>query len=150
MVSCSPKAINRTIFSSITVVVFIVFNDSRFCLRIFIFAQNTFQRISVILCLLIQDVLKIVYFFYSGFTLQQNCTLQQNNKLTDLFIFTSVPFGVFDIIYFRLALKALGIGQFSRCMCCKNEMEANVLSLKSPNVSKFYPNSLKLCTCREI
>ena len=31
-----------------------------------------------------------------------------------LFIFTDVAFGVFDIIYFHLALKALDIGRFSR------------------------------------
>ena len=30
-----------------------------------------------------------------------------------LFIFTGVAFGVFDIIYFCLTLKALDIGQFS-------------------------------------
>ena len=30
-----------------------------------------------------------------------------------LFIFTGVTFGVFDIICFRLALKALDIGRFS-------------------------------------
>ena len=30
-----------------------------------------------------------------------------------LFIFTDVTFGVFGIIYFRLALKALDIGRFS-------------------------------------
>ena len=30
-----------------------------------------------------------------------------------LFTFTGVTFGVFDIIYFRLALKALDIGRFS-------------------------------------
>ena len=30
-----------------------------------------------------------------------------------LFIFRAVAFGVFGIIYFRLALKALGIGRFS-------------------------------------
>ena len=30
-----------------------------------------------------------------------------------LFIFTGVTFGVFDIIYFLLALKALDIGWFS-------------------------------------
>ena len=29
-----------------------------------------------------------------------------------LFIFTGVTFGVFDIIYFRLALKAQDIGRF--------------------------------------
>ena len=43
--------------------------------------QNSFQRISVIFCLLVPDVLKIVNFFYNGFTLQQNSTLQSNNKL---------------------------------------------------------------------
>ena len=30
-----------------------------------------------------------------------------------LFIFTDVTFGVFNIIYFRLALNALDIGRFS-------------------------------------
>ena len=30
-----------------------------------------------------------------------------------LFTFTAVAFGVFDIIYFRLALKVVDIGQFS-------------------------------------
>ena len=30
-----------------------------------------------------------------------------------LFMFTGVTFGVFDIIHFRLALKALDIGRFS-------------------------------------
>ena len=30
-----------------------------------------------------------------------------------LFIFAGVTFGVFDIIYFRLALEALDIGRFS-------------------------------------
>ena len=63
-----------------------------------------------------------------------------------LFIFTAVAFGVFDIIYFRLALKALDIGQFSWWMCRKKEIQTKVLSLKSSNFSKFYPNSLKLCT----
>ena len=66
-----------------------------------------------------------------------------------LFIFTGVTFGVFDIIYFRLALKALDIGRFLRWMCFKNEMRTNVLSLKSSNFSKYYPNSLKFCTCQE-
>ena len=30
-----------------------------------------------------------------------------------LFIFAGVAFRVFDIVYFRLTLKALGIGRFS-------------------------------------
>ena len=34
-------------------------------------------------------------------------------SLLPLFIFTGVTFGLFDIIYFRLALKALGIGRSS-------------------------------------
>ena len=66
-----------------------------------------------------------------------------------LFIFTGVTFRVFDIIYFRLALKALSIGRFSWWMCFKNEIRTNVLSLKSSNFSKFYPNSLKFCACQE-
>ena len=66
-----------------------------------------------------------------------------------LFIFTGVTFRVFDIICFWLALKALHIGQFSWWMCCRNEIWNEVLSLKSSNFSKSYPNPLKLCTCRE-
>ena len=31
-----------------------------------------------------------------------------------LFIFTGATFGVFDILYFRLALKALDIGRVSK------------------------------------
>ena len=52
------EAINKTIFSSHTVVMFIVFND---CFMICIFTQNSFQRISVIFCLLVPDVLKIAF-----------------------------------------------------------------------------------------
>ena len=36
-----------------------------------------------------------------------------------LFIFTVVTFGVFDIIYFPLALKALDIGRF----CCECDVK---------------------------
>ena len=35
-----------------------------------IFTQKSFQRISVIFCFFVSDVLKIVSFFYNGFTLQ--------------------------------------------------------------------------------
>ena len=55
-----------------------------------------------------------------------------------------MAFGVFDIIYFRVALKALDVGQFSWCMYRKNEIRTKVLSLKSSNFSKFYPDLLKL------
>ena len=64
-----------------------------------------------------------------------------------LFILTGVIFGVFDLIYFGLALKALDISRFFGSMYFKNEMRTKVLSLKSSNFSKFYPNPLKLCTC---
>ena len=69
-----------------------------------------------------------------------------------LFIFTGMTFfeWVFDKVCFRLELKALVIGRFSWWMCCKNEIRTKVLSLKSSNFSKVYPNSLKLCACREI
>ena len=60
-----------------------------------------------------------------------------------LFIFTGVIFGVFDIIYFRLALKALDIGRFSWWMCCKTEIPIKVLSLKSSNFSNFFSKSFK-------
>ena len=45
------------------------------------FPRNSFQRSSIIFCLLVPEALKIVIFFYSGFTLQQNNTLQQNITL---------------------------------------------------------------------
>ena len=70
-----------------------------------IFTQNSFQSISVIFCLLVPDVLKIAF----------STIILYNRTISSLvlFIFTGVIFGVFDIIYFRLALKALDIGQFS-------------------------------------
>ena len=42
-------------------------------------------------------------------------TILYNRTISSLvlFIFTGVNFGVFDVIYFRLALKALDIGWFS-------------------------------------
>ena len=42
-------------------------------------------------------------------------TILYNRTISSLvlFIFTGVTFGVFDVIYFRLALKALDIGWFS-------------------------------------
>ena len=70
-----------------------------------IFTQNSFQSISVIFCLLVPDVLKIAF----------STIILYNRTISSLvlFIFTGVIFGVFDIIYFRLALKALDIGRFS-------------------------------------
>ena len=81
-----------------------------------IFTQNSFQRVSVIFCLLVPDVLKIASFLYNGFTLVLYIRIILYNRTISsllLFIFTDVTFGVFDIIYFRLALKALDIGRFS-------------------------------------
>ena len=40
-------------------------------------------------------------------------------SLLVLFTFTGVTFGVFDIIYFPLALKALDIGRF----CCECDVK---------------------------
>ena len=70
-----------------------------------IFTQNSFQSISVIFCLLVPDVLKIAF----------STIILYNRTISSLvlFIFTGVIFGVFDIIYFRLALKALDISRFS-------------------------------------
>ena len=104
-----------------------------------VFPQNSFQRISVIFSLLIPDVIKLVRFLI---------LYNRTNSLV-LFVFTGVTFGVFDIIYFRLALKALDIGRFSWWVCCKTEIRIKVLSLKSSNFSKFFANPLKLCTCRK-
>ena len=81
-----------------------------------IFTQNSFQRVSVIFCLLVPDVLKIASFLYNGFTLVLYIRIILYNRTISsllLFIFTDVTFGVFGIIYFRLALKALDIGRFS-------------------------------------
>ena len=83
-----------------------------------IFTQNSFQRISVIFCLLVPDVLKIAFstmdLLYNR-TVLYNRIILCNRTISSLvlFIFTGVIFGVFDIIYFRLALKALDIGRFS-------------------------------------
>ena len=51
--------------------------------------------------------------------------------------------------YNLFCVKGTGYCRFSWWMCCKNEIRTKVLYLKSSNVSKFYPNPLKLCTCRE-
>ena len=77
-----------------------------------IFTQNSFQSISVIFCFLVPDVLKIAF---STMNLLYNRIILYNRTISSLvlFIFTGVIFGVFDIIYFRLALKALDIGRFS-------------------------------------
>ena len=77
-----------------------------------IFTQNSFQSISVIFCFLVPDVLKIAF---STMDLLYNRIILYNKTISSLvlFIFTGVTFGVFDIIYFRLALKALDISRFS-------------------------------------
>ena len=83
-----------------------------------IFTKNSFQRISVIFCLLVTDVLKIAFstmdLLYNRIVLYNRITLY-NGTISSLvlFILTGVTFGVFDIIYFQLALKALDIGRFS-------------------------------------
>ena len=76
-----------------------------------IFTQNSFQSISVIFCLLVPDVLKIAF---STMDLLYNRIVLYNRTISSLvlFIFTGVTFGVFDKIYFCLALKALDIGWF--------------------------------------
>ena len=82
-----------------------------------IFPQNSFQRISVIFCLLVPDVLEIAF---STTGLLCNRTelydriILHNRTITSLVlsIFTAVTLCVFDIIYFRLALKALATGRF--------------------------------------
>ena len=77
-----------------------------------IFTQNSFQSISVIFCFLVPDVLKIAF---STMNLLYNRIILYNRTISSLvlFIFTGVTFGVFDLIYFRLALKALDTGRFS-------------------------------------
>ena len=79
-----------------------------------IFTQNSFQSISVTFCLLVPDVLKIAFSTMDR-TVLYNRIILYNRTISSLvlFIFTGVIFGVFDIIYFRLALKALDIGRFS-------------------------------------
>ena len=113
------------------------------------FHKKVFKEFqNFIFCLLVPDFLKTVF---STMDLFYNRIVLYNRTISSLvlFIFTGVIFGVFDIIYFRLALKALDIGRFSWWMCCKTEIRTKVLSSKSSNFSKFYPNPLKLCTCRE-
>ena len=77
-----------------------------------IFTQNSFQSISVTFYFLVPDILKIAF---STMDLLYNRILLYNRtmSLLVLFIFTGVTFEVFDIIYFRLGLKALDIGRFS-------------------------------------
>ena len=83
-----------------------------------IFAQNSFQSFSVIFCFLVPDVLKIAFstmdLLYNR-TVLYNRIIPGNRTISSLvlFIFTDVIFGVFDIIYFRLVLKALDVGGFS-------------------------------------
>ena len=119
-----------------------------------IFPQNSFQRISVIFCLLVPDLLKTAFsttdLFYNRIVLYNRIMLYSRTiSSLVLFIFTGVTFEVFNIIYFRLGLKALDFDRFSWRMCCKNEIRTKVLSLKSSNFSQFNPNPLKLYTCRE-
>ena len=80
--------------------------------------QNNFQRISVIFCLLVPDVLKIDFstmdLLYNRIVLYNRIILYDRTiSSLVLFIFTGVISGVFDIIYFRLASKALDICRFS-------------------------------------
>ena len=69
-------------------------------------------RISIIFCLFVPDVLKIVSFLqivaFSTIDLFYNRIILYNRimSLLLLFIFTAVAFGVFNMIYFCLALKA--------------------------------------------
>ena len=86
------------------------------------FPQNSFQRISVIFCLLAPHMLKIAFstmdLLYNRAVLYNRIKLHNWSSLV-LFIFTGATSGVFDIIYFCLVLKALDIGRFW-WMCCKN------------------------------
>ena len=93
-----------------------------------IFPQNSFQRISVILGLLVTDVLKIVCLLYNRIILCNRIILHNRTSSMALFIFTSVTLWISDIIYFRRALKTLDIGRFSWWMCCKNWIWTKVLS----------------------
>ena len=83
-----------------------------------IFTQNSFQSISVIFCFLVPDVLKIAFstmdLLYNRMVLYNRIILYNGTiSLLVLFTFTGVTFGVFDIIYFRLTLKALDLDRFS-------------------------------------
>ena len=82
-----------------------------------IFIQNSFQSISVIFCFLVPDVLKIALstmdLLYNRIVLYKIMILcNRTISLLVLFTFTGVTFGVFDKIYFCLALKALDFGRF--------------------------------------
>ena len=72
-----------------------------------------------LVCLFINNLLKLVSFLLivalSTIDLLYNRIILYNRTISPLilFLFTAVAFGVFDIIFFRLALKALDIGQFS-------------------------------------
>ena len=78
-----------------------------------------FYRISIIFCLLVAEISKIVSFLQivASFTIDllYNRIILYNRTISPLilFIFTAVAFGVFGTIYFRVALMALDIGQFS-------------------------------------
>ena len=116
--------------------------------------QNSFQSISVIFCFLVPDVLKIAFstmdLLYNRIVLYNRIILYNRTiSLLVLFTFIGVTFGIFNIIYFCLMLKARDLGRFSWLMCCKPEIRIKVLSLKSSYFSKFFPNPLKLCTCQE-
>ena len=70
-----------------------------------IFPQNSFQRISVIFCLLVPDVLKIAFstmdLLYNRIVLYNRIILYSRTiSSLVLFIFTGVTSGVFDIICF--------------------------------------------------
>ena len=83
-----------------------------------IFVQNSFQTISVIFRFLIPDVLKLAFstmdLLYDRIVLYNRIILYNRRiRLLVLFTFTGVTFGVFDIFYFRLALKALDTRRFS-------------------------------------
>ena len=104
-----------------------------------VFPQNSFQRISVIFSLLIPDVIKLVRFLI---------LYNRTNSLV-LFVFTGVTFGVFDIIYFPLALKHLDINRVLWWMCHKNKLRTKVLSLNSSKKkrnTKLFSQDLKVET----
>ena len=108
-----------------------------------IFTQNSFQSISVIFCLLVPDVLKITFstmdLLYNRIVLYNRIILY-NRTISSLvlFIFTGVIFGVFDIIYFRLVLKALDIGRFLWWLHCKLKCELKFYLWRAPTLVNFF------------